>query len=125
MADIHVLEAGGAAVRCVFHFDVPNVDNEIGVSIRAALVASGIGGTTSMAVGEGPGQISEAEKTAIEAGEVFEYPYSMRKDKAQWDDRSPAERLKVVRHFYGQQNADLSAQIVARLAYYGYVAAKE
>ena len=125
MADIHVLDATATTVRCIFHFDVPDVDNSVSVSLRASLVASGVGGTTSMTEGTGAGQITTAEKAQIEAGEVFEYAYTMRKDRAQWENRTPAQQLEVLRGFYAEENADLSAQVVTRLAYFGYTAAKE
>ena len=74
MADIHVLSGDGIDDwNLIFHFTVPNVNNNVGINFRTAIVNSGLGGTSTMTEGDGPGQITSAELAQIQAGILYEY----------------------------------------------------
>lgn len=117
MADLHVL-AGDGLYRwpLVMHFPVPDQDNEVGVNYRVALVNSGLGGT-SMAEGTGPGQITTAEKTAIEAGEVYEHSIQF---LAESGASTLPELLAAAQEAYAREKARVTAELQKRLRYYGF-----
>jgi len=121
MADIHVLDRStDGACRVVFHFPVPDAMNAVGVSYRAALVASGIGGSTVLPEGTGPGQITTAEKSQIEAGEVYEDPRTLRRGMLESGGTEPAQLKATLRQFYGQQKQEHLQQVAARLMWFGH-----
>lgn len=122
MSDIHVLDAGaGSAWQCVFHVAIPDAANQVSVSYRTALVNSGIGGTTVLEEGTGPGQISTAEKAAIEAGEVYECVVRVRLESG----GTQAGQLRAtVRACYLHTEDELIAALQRRLRYYGYEESK-
>ena len=124
MSDIHVLLAAetGDSIQVVFHFPVPDANNSVGVNYRTALVASGKGGTTTMTEGTGPGQIVSAEKTAIEAGEVYEHIRSISRAEIISGGTSPAQLLSTVRHFYAQDKIGYTDRLAQAPRYYGYTA---
>jgi hypothetical protein len=73
VANVHILERSGASFRVVYHIAVPAGANAAGLAWSDALVKSGLGGTTVLPDGTGnDGGIAPAEKTAIEAGTVYE-----------------------------------------------------
>ena len=73
MANVHALDTQGGQTRLVFHIAVPAGNNSVGTAWSAVLVNSGTGGTTRLPDGTGSGgTISSAEKTAIQAGTVYE-----------------------------------------------------
>lgn len=122
MADIHVL-AGGTdckSWRVAMHFAVPDQKNAVSVGYRAALVASGIGGTTALPAGSGPGQITSAEKAQIEAGERYEHVTTV--PKLESGGTEPGQLLDSARLFYQCQKADILNQLAARLRYFGFIA---
>jgi len=123
MSDIHVLDADGSGhVRVAFHFPVPDASNSVGVNYRVAVVNSGIGGTTAMTEGDEPGQIATAEKTQIEAGEVFEELFSPL--LANYGD-TIAEKRSALLADYAARKSHLVTRLAARLAYFGYTADEE
>ena len=75
---IHVLTIERGRGRLVFHIPIPAAINSAGFPYRDALVASGKGGTSQLTEGTGPGQITTAELTQIQAGEVLEVPHTIR-----------------------------------------------
>lgn len=118
MADIHVLAGDGSGNwSFVFHYAVPNDDNDVGVSIRTALVNSGIGGGTNMAEGAGPGEITTAEKSLVETGEVFEYPFSFAAESGATNN---AEMVTAVKAQYTRLQSVIWARIQKQLKYYGH-----
>lgn len=122
MADIHVL-AGGSdckSWRVAMHFAVPDQENAVGVGYREALVASGVGGTTTLTEGDGPGQITSTEKAQIEAGERYEDIVTV--PKLESGGTEPAQLLASARLFYQRQKADILNQLAARLRYFGFAA---
>lgn len=122
MADIHVL-AGGSdckSWRIAMHFAVPDQENTVSVGYRQALIVSGIGGTTVLPEGTGPGRITGAEKAQIEAGERYEHIATV--PKLESGGTEPAQLLASARLFYQRQKADILNQLAARLRYFGFIA---
>lgn len=70
MSKLHVLNAHNRQYSVVLHADTPGGTNTADKSWVDILVA--LGRQTSMTVGTGPGQISQAEANAIAAGTVLE-----------------------------------------------------
>ncbi len=99
------------------HFPVPDTNNDVAVNYRTALVNSGIGGSTVMAEGVGPGQILAAEKTAIEAGEVYEHVAPFRIESS---GKTPAQLQRTIRGFLAQAKIDVVAELKRKLRYYGH-----
>lgn len=121
MASYHVL-AGDDAGNCfsvAHHIDIPGGgNNRAGVQWRAALIASGIGGTTVLADGDGSGgTISAAEKAAVQSGAVLEVVEQF--------DTHPGETALQLRARLDARHADLAARTLAalqaKLTYFGYV----
>lgn len=120
MADMHILRGDGChlwAVVC--HFLIPDVNNVPGVSYRAALVASGIGGTTAMIEGAGAGQITTAEKAKIETGEVYERPFSLCLESG----GTNAEQRVMLRDHYATKEPVVIAELQSKLRYWGHTEA--
>jgi hypothetical protein len=123
MAAIHVLSGAetGGSFQVVFHFPVPDTNNSVGVNYRAALVASGKGGSTRLTEGTGPGEITTAEKAQIESGAVYEHSRTIQQSGG---DLSTPNLLAEVRSFYSRDKGDLTARIAVALQYFGYTAAE-
>lgn len=71
MSALHVLERTERGYRCAIHKPVPAGGNAAGVSWATVLVNSGLAKTV-LIEGDGPGQITAAEKAQIESGAVVE-----------------------------------------------------
>jgi hypothetical protein len=83
MAAIHVLDhvPGTAEYRVAVHWVVPGGTNSAGITWVAALLNSGMGGTTVLVDGDGTaGTITSAEKAAIVAGTTAETVDTVRID---------------------------------------------
>ena len=122
MADMHVLVGGGNKWRVVMHFLVPDENNSVAVSYRAALVASGLGGTTSMAEGVGAGQITAAEKAQIEAGEVLEQVELLSVESG---GTAPAQLRAAIRKLYASVQTRIIDQMKKQLRYFGHTESKD
>jgi len=120
MAEIHVLTGNGDSWNVVFHIPIPVLNNAVGQPYRTVLVNSGIGGSTVLGEGTGPGQITTAEKASIQAGAVYEvslsYPFES-------GGTTPAQLLATVRALYQREKTRLLAELQARLRYFGYTEA--
>ena len=117
MSDLHVLDGSGSTVRVACHVPVPDALNLVGVSYRAARLASGRGTGSVMATGDGPGKISQAEADALAAGTLAEIVLEMQPEAVA---TNPA-RVAMLRELWTQ------AQIVTdlrALRYYGFTAAR-
>lgn len=122
MADMHVLAGDGLGRWVlVMHFSVPNIDNEVSVNYRTALVNSALGGT-SMTEGTGPGQISAAEKAQIDAGEIYEHSIRF---LAESGANTLPELLAAAREAYAREETRVTAQFQKRLRYYGFEGSAE
>lgn len=123
MADIHVLAGDGLRYwTLVFHFAVPDQTNNVNVSYRTALINSGIGGTSQMTEGTGPGQITTAELALIQAGELYEFSLPFLAESGATNN---AELLTAIRAEYAKHEAPVLNHLKKKLRYYGYEAAKE
>ena len=115
--DIHALEGdGNGKWNFNFHYVVPDDDNVVNESIRAILVISGRA-VTSMTEGTGPGQISTAEKSLIEAGEVFEHPFSFYAESGASTNQEMQDAVKAQ---YARLQSGLWSKMQERLKYYGW-----
>ena len=116
MAKIHVLESGQLNVyTVVVHGPAPVGSNGAGVPWATALVNSGRARTV-LTEGTGAGQITTAEKTAIEAGTTIEGVFA-------WGDIPNAtnpERLASLDRAATQLLAELTASIQQDLRYFGF-----
>lgn len=123
MADIHVLAGDGLRHwTLAFHFAVPDQNNNINVSYRTALINSGIGGTSQMTEGPGPGQVTAAELALIEAGELYEFSLSFLAESGATNN---AELLAAIRDQYAKCEIPVLDRLRKQLRYYGFTAAKE
>jgi len=121
MADIHILTGdGNGGWQVAFHFPVPDTNNLVNVPYRTALVNSGLGGSTSMTEGTGPGQIAPAEMGQIAAGARYEQVKGFARGKLESGGTSPGELRATLRLFYGQEKAAQLALMQAKLAYFGH-----
>jgi len=118
MAQIHVLAGDGHdTYTAVIHVTVPSQNNNVGVNLRTAIINSGIGGTSIMAVttGTAPGKITTTEMADVTSGIVYEVVFVVGNNQA-WTN---AERLSA---FSGEINSRTSGAInylVNALAFFG------
>lgn len=121
MADIHVLAGIGNKWTLIFHFAVPDINNNVAANYRTVLLNSGLGGITSMMEGTGPGQITTAELALIQAGEIYEHSLSF---SAESGATNNTELLAAIREQYAAKETPVLNALKKRLRYYGYTAAK-
>ena len=118
MSDMHVLAGDGKQWSVVMHFAVPDANNAVSVNYRLALVSSGLGGTTQLTEGTGPGQIEAAEKTQVEGGEVYEHRDTFLVESG---GTASAELRASLRQFYAREKDNVIAGLQRRLKYFGHV----
>ncbi len=128
MSDIHIVADGSTGLwRLVFHFPVPDVDNNVGVNYRTALVNSQIGlredlfnpGTfrrTILPSGTEAGQINPAEEALLDSGQLFErsliYPLES-------GGTTGPQLVTTVDDLYANTLVSVQTQISNRLRYFG------
>lgn len=118
MADIHLLTGGAGEWSVVLHFDIPNTSNAVGINYRDALVTSGLGGTTSLVDGDGDGgTISAAEKTQIEAGQIYEHRVSFPVESG---GSTAAELRASLLELYEKENTAEIDRLKTALRYFGH-----
>jgi hypothetical protein len=119
MSDMHVITGDGDRNwSVVLHIPVPNANNSVSVNWRTALINSGMGGTTRLPDADGTeGTISAAEKTQIEAGELYEHSVTTEIDGQGVDN---ASRIAAMRAMYTAESARVTAFIQRRLKFFGY-----
>lgn len=122
MADIHVLTGDGKEQVVVLHILVPSSLNAVGVSWRDALVNSGLGGTTQMPEGDGPGQIATSEKTRIESGELVERRITYRVEGNGDSANSVQANLRTQ---CARESALALAALQEQLKYFGHVESRD
>lgn len=119
MSRMHILEKGGGNVyTVVVHAPMPAGNNLAGVSWATASVNAGLQ-QSSMALGNGPGQISNSENNDVANGTLIEatFPWG---DNPAW---TPAERAADLA-IRAQQAVDAVTQDrIDRLQWYGRVVA--
>jgi len=112
MSDVHALVGSDADNwTLVFHYPVADVNNSAGVSFRTALVNSGLN-TTVMTVGTGAGQISTAEKTQLDNGEIFEHVI-------QFPVESTTSSTDAVEEAYNLNQVGVVTEMTRKLKYFG------
>jgi hypothetical protein len=85
MAKIHILTAdtgAGTQAQAVVHTATPTGSNPAGVLWSVALKNAGLA-TSILTVGNGPGQITQAELNDIQAGTLFEVSLMIAVDPTQ------------------------------------------
>ena len=119
MSDMHVITGGDSGEwSIVMHFAVPDTNNAVMVNHRIALINSGLGGTTILPDGDGSdGTISAAEKTTIEAGELFEHIVSFPIESG--GTTTPKLRT-TIRNLYASEETSIINRLKRRLKYYGH-----
>ena len=124
MSDIHVLTGNNdIGWTLAFHFPVPDVNNNVGVNFRTALVNSGIGvgedgRRTILPVGTGAGQINPAEEALLDAGELVEHVALFRVESG---GTSPGQLQSAVRQFYASSSLSVQSGLASVLRYFGHV----
>ena len=123
MSDIHILTGNNnIGWTLAMHFAVPDVNNNVGINFRIALVNSGIGvgedgRRTVMPVGTGAGQINPAEEALLDAGELFEHVTSYIIESG---GTSNPQRRALVRELYASLVTSVQASVASRLRYFGH-----
>ncbi len=117
MAIMHILTGNGIEYQVVMHFDVPVGSNSVGNSWGDVLINSGWGGTTQLVEGTGLGEITPAEKIAIEAGAVHEHSGSFRVESG---GTSNDELQTSLREFYDLEEIRVINNLKRVLKYFGH-----
>ena len=99
------------------HFDVPDVNNSVGVSLRIALVNSGKTSVSVMTPGNGSnGTISATDITRLSNGVIVERVVSV---PLEGEGMTNAQRQIAVRTLYAKEDAEVQRQLSAQLRYFG------
>lgn len=116
MSKLHVLEASGVPnmYRVILHEATPVGNNSAGVSWASALVGSGAA-KTRMIEGSGPGQITTAEKAAVEAGTTVEGEFYFQDNPGD----NAATRNAALDTHATRYLAILQAEIAIKLKWFG------
>ena len=112
MAKIHIQTAHNKIYQVVVHTSMPAGNNTHGKSWQDCWVATGRN-TTVMTEGTGTGQISTAEKAAVEAGTTLEFVFSMPVE-------SGGATVASLDQMVDQAVVDRKAALQAELKRYGY-----
>ena len=114
MARIHVLTGGNNLYQVVVHETTPAGNNSAGVSWATAAKNAGFA-VTVMSEGNGPGQISTAEKNQVESGALLEGVFSFQDDP----NYTPAQRNAALDQVANQTIAELVALRSGQLKWFG------
>ncbi|KKL47843.1 hypothetical protein LCGC14_2331490 [marine sediment metagenome] len=118
MSDIHVITGNGLDNwTLLFHYAVPDINNEVSVNYRTALINGGLGGTSTMAEGVGAGEISTAELALIATGALYEHSISFLAESGATNN---AEIIAEVQALYTASEAQVIDRLKRQLKYYGY-----
>jgi len=115
MSDVHIIEGSNSSWTAVLHIVVPDGVNAAGVNFRIALINSGLGGTSRLNVGTGPGEILQAELDSIEAGELLEVVSAVRLETG---GTSGGELAASLDAFYSIESTVAIDNMSAALRYY-------
>jgi hypothetical protein len=122
MAHIHVLDnAGGDNFNALVHIAVPAGNNSVGVSWKTCWLASlgAAAPASKLLVGNGPGQISQAESNQISGGDLMEFDFQFTDDPNSTQATRDANIDAVALSVQTQRLADLRS----RFKFYGYTRA--
>ena len=115
MSKIHILEGSRPdTFRIVVHSPVPPGNNSAGFSWATCLVNSGMA-ATSMIEGNGPGQITTAEKAQVLGGSLIERRFDFMIDS----DWTAAERNAALDAEAAKLIAETEQHLAATLRWYG------
>ena len=118
MSKIHVLTGSGSNLyTVVVHIAAPVGNNSAGVSWVDALKNSGRATESLLTVGNGAGQITQAELNQIQAGTLIEGAF-------QWGDNpgwTNAQRIADLDIRATQLTNELLARYAAELKFFGFV----
>lgn len=115
MSRLHILEQVGVNLyNVVVHAPSPAGTNSAGVLWATAIQNAGLA-VTQMTVGNGPGQITQAEANQIANGSVIEAPFQWG-DDPNWNDMERTADLDVRA---AQAVAEVAADLQRRLKYFG------
>lgn len=118
MSDMHVLTGSGESWNVIGHFAVPDQTNVASINYRTAIVNSGVGGTTVLPDGDGNGgSISAAEKSQIEAGELYEHAFSVRLEA---NGATTPAAVALLKERYAEMKTRVVNKVKARLKYFGH-----
>lgn len=116
MARMHILQSSGLNVySVVVHATTPGGNNSAGVAWTTALQNSGLA-VTQMVVGNGPGQITQAEANQIAAGTLVEASFAW-EDNPAWTNQ---QRLDDLELRATQAVNEVLADYAARLKFFGH-----
>jgi hypothetical protein len=119
MARLHILQQSGINVYgVVVHAPTPVGNNSAGVPWSVAIQNAGFA-NTSLPVGNGPGQITQAEANQVEAGTLIEARFQWGNDPS-WTNQERQDDLAVRAQ---QAVDDVTANLVARLKFFGFTVA--
>ena len=100
------------------HFDVPDVNNAVGVNFRTVLVNSGLASISVLPAGDGTeGTISAAEVTLLSTGAVFEHVTLL---NLSGPGATAASRVALLQERYTAINAEIIARVQAQLNFFGF-----
>ena len=119
MADMHVVTGNeNGEWDIIMHFAVPDINNDVGVNYRTALINSGSGVTTSLPDGDGTeGTIDATEKASIESGALHEHRARFLVESG---GSSNAELQTTLRAFYTQEKTRILDKLQMQLRYFGH-----
>jgi len=118
MSNIHILTGDGKNKwTAVFHIAVPDTNNSVSVNYRTGLINSGLGGTSTMAEGDGPGQITTAELAQIASGELYECSVPL---LIETGGTSVPELRTMLRSQYTKKKNAVLSDLQTRLRYFGH-----
>lgn len=119
MARIHVLSRAGLNVySCIVHAPTPAGNNVVGVAWSTAIQNSG-NNTTQLTIGNGPGQITNAEANQVTAGTMIEATFPW-EDNPLWTN---AERTADLTTRAAQAVAIVTADLQEKLRFFGHTVA--
>jgi len=114
VAKLHILlGTSPTSYQLVIHVPVPTGSNAVGATWKAALLASGISGSTMLVTGTGLGQITAAEAADITAGDVIEIVTDARVESG---GATPASLNEMA----NKATAAYQDRVKRQLKFYGY-----
>ena len=122
MSDIHLIDGDNTDWTLVFHFPVPDVNNDVNVNYRTALINSELGlgddgRRTRLPSGTSAGQITPAEEALLDAGELFEQSVSFPIESG---GTAPSELIVTAEWLYSSSRTSKTQQLQAMLRYFGF-----
>lgn len=119
MADMHVIRGNGRGDwLVVMHFDIPNVNNSVGLNVRTALIRSGLISESVLDEGDGlGGTISTDEALDLANGAILEKVIWLPLDGVGTTNSS---RVDLLRERYTAIAATINADLISRLRFFGF-----